>query len=97
MFKTTIEFMDGTKREYPTRHLARSIPEAGTYRLTFKQHEVDFPLCNVREIITEVIPDEEEAPIKPIQAPIIDGEKAPVKKEGTWTFNNPFKKEKKNV
>lgn len=56
MFKTIIEFMDGKVNEYPTRHLAHTLDH--TYRLTFKEEEIDFPLCNIRTIRTQIIPED---------------------------------------
>lgn len=55
MFKTTIEFMDGIEREYPSRHMARV--DGQVFRMIFDHEEVVFPLVNIRRIIKTVIPD----------------------------------------
>lgn len=80
MFKTLIEFTDGVKREYPTRHLARTLDQ--TYRLTFKDEDIDIPLCNIRTIRT-VLTD--EAGKERGQDPIIDGDQK-------WVMTNPLKR-----
>ena len=89
MFKTIIEFMDGTIKEYPTRHISRTDKEAGVFRLLFEQDEIAIPLCNIRSIRTAIIPDQSiEAQA---QAPIIDAEKEQKKKD-EWNFEIPFLK-----
>ena len=70
--------MDGKVKEYPTRHLARTLDH--TYRLTFKDEEIDFPLCNVRTIRTLIDPQK----VEPGDA-IIDGDQK-------WVLTNPLKK-----
>ena len=87
MFKTIIEFMDGTVKEYPTRHISRTDKEAGVFRLLFEQDEIAIPMCNIRSIKTAIIPDQSiEAQG---QAPIIDAEKEQKKKD-EWTLEIPF-------
>jgi hypothetical protein len=78
MFKTVIEYLDGKVKEYPTRHLARTLDN--TYRLTFKHDEIDIPLCNIRTIRTILIDEQGKE-----QDPIIDGDQK-------WEFTNPLKR-----
>lgn len=89
MFKTIIEFMDGSIKEYPTRHISRTDKEAGVFRLLFKEDEIAFPLCNIRSVRTTIIPDPGFEGQEQGQAPIIDAEK--VQKEN-WNFEIPFLK-----
>lgn len=78
--------MDGTIREYPTRHITRTDKEAGVFRMLFKEDEIAFPLCNIRSVRTAIIPDpafEEQIP------PVVDAEKEQKSKDG-YSFEIPF-------
>lgn len=59
MLEVEIEFMDGVVRKYPGRFLIRHDKDNGVFRMLYNHEEVEFPMVNIRRLVTRVIPDED--------------------------------------